>query len=604
LEKVIEDAGYAAQQPFEARVLTALRVGRLEDLAQAGGEVVQPLLAACRNGDAEIAARARRALRQLERPEAREALWQAFLHQDDPVAAEAVIEGGYEPRQPTQRVLFYFLTAQWRKYDELDVQGQMLRAIYETAGEGLRQRIMAQARAAGRLEGVEAICGGRQARRLGQMTDAEWEAVVEVLSVREQWEEMWRLAQRAPPVRSVQLTRRLDANGWEPVERERAGFQELKLLARWWRSPNLSRLIRPLATLEGHGGGINGLAISPDRRLLATGSWDRTVRLWSLSEGRCVAMLKGHSRSVGCLAISPDGRLLASGGFDKTVRLWSLLEGRPLAKLKGHTHSVRCLAISPDGRFLGSGSADATVRLWSLPEGRHLATLEGHSAWVNGLAISPDGRLLASGSWDKTVRLWNLPEGRHLATLKGHTGPVGCLAISPDGQLLASGSWDKTVRLWGLAEGRHLATLEGHTHRVNCLAINQDGFLASGSDDGTVGFWSLPEGRHLATLEGHTDQVWCLAISLDRSLLASGSLDGTVRLWRLAAWLHRPVEQATPQDLEEVQAILRNRRLAEADRHGLEFIEALMRWRLRFDIMLEEVPRRIAAGKFDIEIEG
>jgi hypothetical protein len=67
--------------------------------------------------------------------------------------------------------------------------------------------------------------------------------------------------------------------------------------------------------------------------------------------------------------------------------------------------------------------------------------------------------------------------------------------------------------------------------------------------------------------------------------------------------LDKPVEQATPQDLEGVQAILRDGQLSEADRHGLEFIEALMRWRFRFDIMVGEAPRRIAAGKFDIEIE-
>jgi len=195
---------------------------------------------------------------------------------------------------------------------------------------------------------------------------------------------------------------------------------------------------------------IFGVAFSPDGSTLASGSGDKTVRLWRVSDGSPLRTLEGHTSFVESVAFAPDGSTLASGSGDKTVRLWRVSDGSLLHTLEGHTESVSSVAFAPEDSTLASGSGDKTVQLWRVADGSPLRTLEGHTDRVRSVAFAPDGATLASGSGDKTVRLWSVSDGSPLRTLEGHTGGVNSVAFAPDGATLAAGSSDKTVRLWRL----------------------------------------------------------------------------------------------------------------------------------------------------------
>ena len=206
-------------------------------------------------------------------------------------------------------------------------------------------------------------------------------------------------------------------------------------------------------TASGHTNNVESLAFQPDRYLLASGSKDKTIRIWDVSDPdnpRHLRTMHGHTNNVETVAWSPNGRTLASGSDDHTVRLWDPNTGSNFAVLRGHTNGVEPVVWSPNGRMLATGSYDDTIRIWNPNTDTTLRILRGHTHDLDALAFHPNGQTLASGSTDKTIRLWNPNNGNLKTTLTGHSKTVNALAFSPNGQILASGSDDETIRIWML----------------------------------------------------------------------------------------------------------------------------------------------------------
>ncbi|WP_433714488.1 WD40 repeat domain-containing serine/threonine protein kinase [Nocardia sp. CA-084685] len=295
-----------------------------------------------------------------------------------------------------------------------------------------------------------------------------------------------------------------------------------------------------LTVLTGHTGPVLSVAFSPDGTLLATGSWDTTVRIWDTRTHQPVEQpLTDHDDQVYSVAFSPDGTLLATGSWDTTVRIWDTRTHQPVGQpLTGHTGRVNSVAFSPDGALLATGSWDTTARIWDThthqPVGQPLT---GHTDPVSSVAFSSDGTLLATGSWDTTARIWDTrthqPVGQPLT---GHTDRVNSVAFSPDGTLLATASDDKAVRVWDTRTHQPVGQpLTGHTHWVYSVAFSSDGaLLATGSRDTTVRVWNTRTHQPVGQLlTGHTDPVNSVAFSPDGTLLATGSQDKTARLWKV-----------------------------------------------------------------------
>jgi WD40 repeat protein len=285
---------------------------------------------------------------------------------------------------------------------------------------------------------------------------------------------------------------------------------------------------------EGHTEGVTAVVVSPDGRLVISGSADKNMIVWDLVKGHKLRYFIGHSDSIRTLAVSPDGRLLLSGSNDKTLKVWDLVKGHELRTLVGHTEGVTTVAVTFDNRRVVSGSYDKSLIVWDLIGDREFIALAGHTRRVNTITVTPNGRLAVSGSWDKTLKVWDLESGMELATLKGHNDSVNIVAILPDCRRAVSGSNDKTLKVWDLESGKELSTLKGHENSVNAVALTPDGRQAvSGSWDKTLKVWDLESGRELRTLKGHTGEIEMVVVTPDGKRAVSGSNDQTLKVWDL-----------------------------------------------------------------------
>jgi WD40 repeat protein len=291
--------------------------------------------------------------------------------------------------------------------------------------------------------------------------------------------------------------------------------------------------------LRGHTEAVTAVAFSPDDRLLASGSADRMVKLWSTITGKEMLTLVGHRDRVTSVAFSPDGKRLASGSADRTVRVWDTSTGQELLCLTAHDGKVTCVAYSPDGRQVASASEDKSVRLWDAATGQATQTFSGHLVPVSGVGYSPDGKTIATVGHNSDLIfggetiLWLPSTGQTIRHLKRQS-PQTSVAFSPDGKLLATGEFDNSgprVKVWEVSSAKELLSLEGHHLKITQVAFSPGGkHLASASLDQTVKLWDLTTGKEECTLHEEAS-VFGVAISPDGLRVAAGSEDHTVKLF-------------------------------------------------------------------------
>jgi WD40 repeat protein/tetratricopeptide (TPR) repeat protein/tRNA A-37 threonylcarbamoyl transferase component Bud32 len=279
---------------------------------------------------------------------------------------------------------------------------------------------------------------------------------------------------------------------------------------------------------------VYAVAFSPDDRLVAVASEDKTVRLWDASEFDVDAYVRR-----------------AGTGPDRMAKLWEMAKSKQVAGPLLHGGPVVALAFSPDGKWLLTGSADKTARLWNAATGQPRLSPLAHQGPVVAVAFRPDGKVFVTGSWDKGARLWETATGKPVGQPLLHQGRVLSVAFSPDGQKVLTGSEDWTARLWDAATGQPVGPPLAHLDQVRAVAFRPDGrAVVTAGDDRTARLWPVP-----APAPGTIEriQVWVEGLTGMRR-----EVDGNIHLLDRAPW------QATVRRL----AVLGGAPLGPEDRRG------------------------------------
>lgn len=317
---------------------------------------------------------------------------------------------------------------------------------------------------------------------------------------------------------------------------------------------------QPLYVLAAHKDCVSALGFSEDNRLLASGSWDRQLKIWQVGSGKQLSQVSAHDQGLLNLQFL-DGTTqpyaIASSSFEPDVKVWQLdLDNTDIPQLTlqerliGHQGAVYGLTTTPTGHLL-TASHDQTICQWDPQTAQTVSRCFDPDDQIQAIATAPTGNLFITGGTGGILKFWRSDNHQLIGSL-GNDQPeaIAAIAIRPDGQLFVSGGDNGTIYLWQL----DLNTLETLPETVSCFSLPahdkaithllfnpQGNFLVSSSVDGTICIWQLGVEAPLATLQfnepdqpGVHGRLLALALSADGRTLAAGGSDGRIKVWQQA----------------------------------------------------------------------
>ncbi|MBI5403743.1 MAG: caspase family protein [Ignavibacteriae bacterium] len=283
-----------------------------------------------------------------------------------------------------------------------------------------------------------------------------------------------------------------------------------------------SEQVPELRVQIGHGGNINDVTFSPDRKLVLSASSDWTLKLWETATGRLVRTFVGHDEKVNSVCFSPDGNLAVSGSEDKTAILWEVMTGKILKKFENGENPVSSVSFSPDGKIFASSNS-YNIMFFNVSSGELIRTLTGHTSAISRIRFSPDGKSLISSA-NRELKLWDVQTGELKKDFEKNSYGYLSPSFSPDGKFIVTGGGDRIIRIRDIESGKIIKSFEGHESRVTAAVFTPDGSrVLTGSDDSKIILWDINSGEKIISFDAHNDDIRAISFSFDGQYVISCS---------------------------------------------------------------------------------